>query len=82
MELSRKLTEEELVKVQEMTNEFNKLKLAIGDIELNKQSLFKLIDTLKEDFASHEKTLIEKYGEDAVINIQTGQVTKKENENK
>jgi len=82
MELSRKLTEEELVKVQEMTNEFNKLKLAIGDIELNKQSLLKLVDTLKEDFTSHEKILIEKYGEDAVINIQTGQVTKKENENK
>ena len=82
MELSRKLTEEELTKVQEMTNEFNKLKLAIGDIELNKQSLFKLIDTLKEDFASHEKTLIEKYGADAVINIQTGQVTKKEEDTK
>jgi hypothetical protein len=82
MELSRKLTEEELTKVQEMTNEFNKLKLAIGDIELNKQSLFKLIDTLKEDFASHEKTLIEKYGADAVINIQTGQVTKKEDDTK
>ena len=49
MELSIKLTEEELVKVQEMTNEFNKLKLAIGDIELNKQSLLKLVDTLKED---------------------------------
>ena len=82
MELSRKLTEEELTKVQEMTNEYNKLKLAIGDIELNKQSLFKLIDTLKEDFASHEKTLIEKYGADAVINIQTGQVTKKEDDTK
>ena len=82
MELSIKLTEEELTKVQEMTNEFNKLKLAIGDIELNKQGLLKLVDTLKEDFASHEKILIEKYGEDAIINIQTGQVTKKENDTK
>jgi hypothetical protein len=79
MELSVKLTEAELIKVQEMTNEFNKLKLAIGDIELNKQSLLKLVDSLKEDFASHERILIEKYGEDAIINIQTGQVTKKEN---
>jgi hypothetical protein len=39
----------------------------------------KLVDSLKEDFASHERILIEKYGEDAIINIQTGQVTKKEN---
>jgi len=82
MELSRKLTEEELTRVQEMTNEFNKLKLAIGDVELNKQSLLKLIDTLKEDFAAHEQILIQKYGSDAVINIQTGQVTKKEDDAK
>ena len=82
MELSRKLTEEELNNVQEMTNEFNRLKLAIGDLELNKQGLFKRVDILKEEFDSHEKILIEKYGMDAVINIKTGQVTKKENDTK
>jgi hypothetical protein len=82
MELSRKLTEEELSNVQEMTNEFNRLKLAIGDLELNKQGLFKRVDTLKIKFDAHEKILIEKYGMDAVINIQTGQVTKKENDPK
>ena len=47
MELSVKVTEEELAKIQEMTNEFNKLKLGLGDIELNKQGLLKHIDVLK-----------------------------------
>ena len=79
MELSVKVTEEELAKIQEMTNEFNKLKLGLGDIELNKQGLLKHIDVLKKEFAEHEQILIQKYGADAVINIQTGQVTKEKN---
>jgi hypothetical protein len=32
---------------------------------------------LKGFFAEHEKELMTKYGEDAVINMQTGEVTKK-----
>lgn len=77
MELSKFVTQEELAKINELNSEFNKAKLAIGDVELQKQNILKHIDLLKIDFSTHEKALIEKYGEDAVINIQTGEITRK-----
>jgi len=73
------VTQEELKKIQQMSSEFNQAKIALGDIELQKQSILKRIDAMRLEFSYNEKKLIEKYGEDAVINIQTGQITKKEN---
>ena len=71
------LTQEELGKIQSMNNEFTKAKIALGDLELQKQGLLKSIDVLREDFAKQELLLIEKYGRDSVINVQTGEVTQK-----
>jgi hypothetical protein len=51
--------------------------MAIGDVELQKQQILKHIELLKTEFSTQEKTLIEKYGADAVINIQTGEITHK-----
>jgi len=62
-----------------MNSDFSKAKMGLGDIELQKQGLLKHIDELKMAFSAHEKMLIDKYGSDAVINIQNGEVTKKEN---
>jgi len=73
-----KVTEEELKKIQELNADFTKSKNALGDLELQKQNVFQHIDMLRKEFAFNEKSLIEKYGEDAVINIQTGEVTKKQ----
>jgi hypothetical protein len=73
------LLQEELVKIKEMNNEFTKAKIAIGDLEMQKHNILKSIELLKADFATHEMELISKYGQDAVINIQTGEVSKKEN---
>lgn len=73
------LTEQELKSIQEMNAEFNKAKISLGDNELQKQNILKHIETIREKFAFNEKELILKYGEDAVINIQTGEVTKKQN---
>jgi len=72
------VTQEELVKIQELNSEFNKAKMAIGDVELQKQQIIRHIEELKVEFSAHEKALVEKYGADAIINIQTGEVTKKE----
>lgn len=69
------VTNEELTKIQEMNNEFAKAKMAIGDIELQKQNVIMRINNLKQEFAEHERMLISKYGQDSVINIQTGEVT-------
>jgi hypothetical protein len=72
------ITEQELTKIQEMNSDFTKAKMAIGDIELQKQGLIRHIDAMKSEFSQHEKMLIEKYGKDSVINIQTGEVTQKQ----
>jgi hypothetical protein len=72
-----KVTQEELEKIQELNVEFNKVKMAIADAELQKQTLVRVVDEIKAQFSAHEKLLIEKYGANAVINIQTGEVTQK-----
>lgn len=73
------ITQEELKKIQEMNTEFNKAKSNLGELELQKQGVIRHIDSMKSEFLQHERMLIEKYGNDSVINIQTGEVTKKEN---
>ena len=75
---NKQLTQEELVTIQELNSEFNKAKMAIGEVELQKQNIVRHIDELKLQFSAHEKQLVEKYGADAVINLQTGEVTKKQ----
>jgi hypothetical protein len=72
-----KATQEELQKIQEMNSKFNQTKIALGDCELQKYSILKHIEELRSEFSQHEKLLIEKYGVDAVINIQTGEINKK-----
>jgi hypothetical protein len=78
MENNQQLTAEELKQIQEMNTEFNNAKLSIGDLELQKSNVIKHIEKLRESFAKNEMELIAKYGTDAVINIQTGEVTKKQ----
>jgi len=71
------VSQEELTIIQELNAEFNKAKMAIGDAELQKANIIRHIEELKAQFTAHEKLLVEKYGADAVINIQTGEVTHK-----
>lgn len=79
MEVHTKLTNEELELIQQMNSDYSKMKMAIADAEIQKESLLRSMEQLRSDFANHEKLLIDKYGSDAVINMQTGEVTKKEN---
>jgi len=78
MQEKLEVTQEELSKIQEMNAEFSKAKAAIGDVELQKHNIIKHIDALKVEFNEYEQILISKYGADSVINIQTGEVTKKQ----
>lgn len=73
------ITQDELSVIQTMNADFNKAKVSLGDIEIEKHTILRAIDGLKAAFAEQEKTLIAKYGADAVINLQTGEVTKKQN---
>jgi hypothetical protein len=72
-----KLEQHELEAIQQMNNEFSKAKMSLGELELNKHQILKGIEQLKAQFEVHEKKLVEKYGANAVINIQTGEVTEK-----
>jgi hypothetical protein len=71
-----KLSKEELGQLQQLNTEFTKLKISLGDLEIQKSSIISEIAAIKMKFAQHEMKLIEKYGEDSVINIQTGEVQK------
>ena len=72
------LTAEELDFIKTGTQEYTKIKINLGDLELQKQGLIAQAEKIREAFSNNEKILIEKYGEDAVINMQTGEVTHKE----
>ena len=48
-------------------------------VALNPATSLHAIEVIREQFSNHEKILIDKYGKDAVINMQTGEITQKEN---
>jgi len=72
------VTQEELALIQKMQSEFTQAKITLGDIELQKQGIIRGVEMLKAEFGANEKKLIEKYGENAIINVQTGAITYKE----
>ena len=85
--MAKKLKEEELKKVQDLNNQFLQAKVAIADTVLNLFKSVPQIDVIQAEFQKLEKELIEVYGENAVIDLRTGEVkdpeTPKENgENK
>lgn len=71
------LSNEELSQIQSLNNEFNKAKVTLGELEIQKMAVHQVISELKSQFSKKEVELIEKYGKDSVINIQTGEVTQK-----
>ena len=78
MKKELKLTEKELNFIKEGYSDYNKIKVSLGEIELQKQLLFSQAEKIVTAFSNNEKILIEKYGSDSVINMKTGKVTKKE----
>jgi hypothetical protein len=72
------LTAEELDFIKKGTQEFTKIKINLGDLELKKQGFISEAEKIMEAFANNEKFLIDKYGENSIINMQTGEVKQKE----
>jgi hypothetical protein len=75
---SYQLTEEEHNFIKEGSANYTKIKISLGELELQKQGLLEQAKMIVNAFNENEKTLIEKYGANAVINMQTGEVTQKE----
>lgn len=74
------LTTEELDKLKSIIAEDGKIKAQIGALELQKQVLFAAAAELNKTYVDHEKELVEKYGQNLNINIETGEITPKEEE--
>ena len=52
--------------------------MKIGDAVLAQHSMTEQVKMLKDEYNTYEGELMVKYGEDAMINVQTGEVGKKE----
>ena len=74
------LLKEELELLQQLSKDYTKAKNTLGDLELRKHDILKDIDTIRGISEDNEKKLMNKYGADSVINIQTGAITKKPQE--
>jgi len=71
----KKITEKELDSIQALVNEFNSLKAQLGDTVISQRTLSDKVEELKITYTKEEKKLMKKYGKEAVINIQTGEIT-------
>lgn len=74
------LLKEELELLQSMSRDYTNAKNALGDLELKKHDILNDINAIRKVSAENEKKLINKYGADAVINMQTGEITRKKQE--
>ena len=74
----KKIDEKELKSLQDLNKEFNSIKTQLGDLSLQKHGLCLKVEQIKAEFSALEATLSEKYGKDAVINLETGEVKPKE----
>jgi hypothetical protein len=69
------LTETERTEINTLVSEFNTLKMQLGDTYMNQQALLKKIEEVKLSYSKVEVSLMETYGKDAVINVETGEVS-------
>jgi hypothetical protein len=74
------LLKEELELLQQLSKDYTTAKNMLGDLELRKHDILGEIDAIRKISAENEKKLTSKYGADAVINMQTGAITKKPQE--
>jgi len=74
------LTEQELGLIRSLVQEFNSLKMQLADTVMHQQALSKKIEEVRLSYVKMEESLIEVYGKDASINIDTGEITSKSEE--
>ena len=74
----KKIEEQELKQLQDLNTEFAQLKTNLGDLTLQKHGVCLRVEEIKSEFQKAEKSLMDKYGQDSVINLETGEVKPKE----
>ena len=76
--MSKQVSKEQLELLQGLQKQFNDSKFEIADLEIKKADLISGIADIKEKFAEQEKSLMEEFGQNAIINLQTGEVKEEE----
>jgi predicted nucleic acid-binding Zn-ribbon protein len=76
--MSQQLSKEQLELLQGLQKQFNDSKFEIADLEIKKADFISGIADIKEKFAEQEKSLMEEFGQNAIINLQTGEVKEEE----
>tara|TARA_R100001460_G_scaffold81971_1_gene122899 strand:- start:479 stop:706 length:228 start_codon:yes stop_codon:yes gene_type:complete len=74
----KKVEEKELEKLQQLNSDFVKAKTQLGDLEIQKSMIISSVQEIRSQFAELEQSLMKKYGENSVINLQTGEIKEKE----
>ena len=75
-----KLEQQELDALKEVSASTTRLKVQLGELELAKHETIKQIEIVKAKAIEIEKKLADKYGQNSVINMQTGEVKEQKNE--
>jgi hypothetical protein len=72
--MSKNLSKEQLELLQGLQKDFNQSKIDIADCEIKKISAVKALEGIQQKFAEQEQILMKEFGENAVINLETGEV--------
>ena len=73
----KKVSEEHLNKLQELNQNFARLHKQVGDLEVRKHQVLSAVDVLRSEFKSFEAELIKEYGDNVVINLESGEIQDK-----
>jgi len=72
--MSKQLSKEQLELLQGLQNQFNQIKFEIAETEIKKAGLLTVLSEVQKKFAEQEQILMQEFGENVVINLQTGDV--------
>lgn len=77
MSKNQKLTTDELKSLRTALSEFNQMKVQLANNVLQQKGLIEAIDQVKDTYMHEEKKILDKYGSNARINLETGEITDK-----
>ena len=69
---------EHLAKLKEANKNFAIIQKNLGDMAIQKHQVLKVLDQKGTEFKDLEKELIEVYGDDKVINLESGEIKEAE----
>ena len=73
----KKVSEEDLNNLRELNKKFSDLHKQVGDFEVKKHQALLAIESLKQNFKDLESSMIKNYGDNIVVNLETGEIKDK-----